>query len=71
MPRRFQFTLATIFWLTFLVPTTYMVGFGVVPGQRIPALIALIISSYVLKRLIERGLARPKVNSQQAHPLDD
>lgn len=71
MSRRFQFSLATIFWLTFLLPAAYFVTYGF-RLKKAGYLFALVAASLALKVIIEKIGKKPKSHqSQDVHPLDE
>jgi len=64
--------LATIFWLTFLVPASYFVTFGFKLPEKLPNLVVLVAASFLVKRKIERiGSQRVGDQPPEVHPLDD
>jgi hypothetical protein len=71
MPRRFQFSLATIFWLMFLLPASYFVTYGFDLPKRLPELMALLVASFILKQSVKRiGGRRNIAETADTHPLD-
>lgn len=78
--RRFQFSLATLLWLMFLLPACYFItDFSF--NRHLPEFIVLVVASFILKQMLAGGAARRSAMKngaaaqgnvkQEVHPLDE
>lgn len=69
--RRFQFSLATLLWVMFLLPASYLILDGYNSADELWEYLLLMAASFVLKEMLTRIGARHHTAKQDIHPLDD